>query len=64
MMDKIKKQIDNNKNDKGVYKEYIESFVTTDKVKELYGDTDEFKSLLGTTSKDDNSDKNEEDEFF
>ena len=45
MIDKIKKIIDKDKNDKEVYKEYIKSFCESEKAKELFKNDDDFKDL-------------------
>ena len=45
MIEKIKKKIDENKSDKETFKEYIKSFCSCEKAKELYKDDDEFKKL-------------------
>lgn len=61
MIEKIKEKIDYNKKDKSAYKEYIKSFVNSDKAKELFGDNEYFKELNEEDNKEGNK---EEDEFF
>ena len=60
MMDKIKEQIDIEKNDKHSFQKYIDAFTTTDKIKEIYQNDDEFNNLI----KKEDKEKEEEDEFF
>ncbi len=61
MDDKIKEKIDNDKKDKEVIKEYIESFVASEKVKETFADNEDFKKLKG---REEIQEIKEEDEFF
>ena len=44
-LDEIKKKIDENKNDKNVYKQYIKSFCDSEKAKELFKSNEEFKNV-------------------
>ena len=56
MIEKIKQKIDENKKDKRSFKEYIKSFCSSDKAKELFEDNEEFKKL-------NEIDKNEKEEY-
>ena len=61
MIEKIKEQIDNNKNDKKSFRDYIDAFVNTEQVKEYYIDNSAFDELSDSKKGDETK---EEDEFF
>ena len=60
MIDEIREKIDLNKKDRETYKEYIKSFTSCEKAKELYSNDDDFNKLIGEKKEN----KKEEDEFF
>ena len=61
MIEKIKEQIDKNKNDKKSFRDYIDAFVNTEQVKEYYIDNSSFDELSDSKKGDETK---EEDEFF
>ena len=61
MIDEIREKIDLNKKDRESYKNYIKSFTSSEKAKELFADNKSFKELLGEKEEEI---KKEEDEFF
>ena len=60
MIEEIKKKIDANKKDTKVFKEYIKSFVESEKAQELFSEDESFNSL----KQDKKVVKKEEDKFF
>ena len=45
MIEKVLKKVDEFKQDNKTYKEYMRVFCSSEKVKEIYKDDDEFKAL-------------------
>lgn len=61
MIDEIREKIDLNKNDRKTYQDYIKSFISSEKAKEIFKDNADFKKL----TKEEITEENEnEDEFF
>lgn len=63
MIDEIREKIDLNKKDRKTYKEYVKSFTTIDKAKELYEGNDDFNRLINN-KKEKKEEVKKEDEFF
>ena len=60
MIDEIREKIDLNKKDRKTYRDYVKSFISSDKAKEIYAENSEFKKLTGTKETTDKK----EDEYF
>ena len=61
MLEKIKNQIEKDKLDRESYKEYIESFTSSDSIKEFYKNDDIFNKLID--KKEESNNENEDDYF-
>jgi hypothetical protein len=62
MIEKIKKKIDENKQDKSSYQKYIKSFCDSQKANELFENNPDFKNLKETF--DQKKKVKKEDEYF
>lgn len=62
MLEEIKKKIDEKKNDKTSYKNYVKSFCKSEKANELFNKNDDFRNLKNSISKEEKNKK--EDEYF
>lgn len=60
MIDKVKEQIDINRNDNQTIIDYVDAFKKCEKAKELFYDDDDYKNYI----QDEIKEEKNEDEFF